>query len=141
MFSIDLSSLEILRNRLSSTASVHLRGEPGYGIKRWAENAEKPAAAVAYPAHVDDVVELLAFVQGKGLYVNQLCLDVAVKGGGHSASGASSTDGGLVIDLQPHMQDVRIDAENRLAYVGGGALWRHVDEAAIEHGLAPVAGV
>ncbi|KAG8737829.1 hypothetical protein FRC10_007756 [Ceratobasidium sp. 414] len=141
MFPIDLDSLEILQSRLSSTASVHLRGEPGYGVQRWAENAEKPAAAVAYPANVDDVVELLAFVQGRGLYVNQSYLDVAVKGGGHSASGASSTDGGLVIDLQPHMHDVKVDAENRLAYVGGGALWKHVDQAAIEHGLAPVAGV
>ncbi|KAG8720705.1 hypothetical protein FRC08_018404 [Ceratobasidium sp. 394] len=141
MSPIDLNSLEVLRSRLSSTASVHLRGEPGYNVRRWAENAEKPAAAVAYPANVDDIVELLAFVQGKGPYVNQPWLDVAVKGGGHSASGASSTDGGLVIDLQPHMHDVGIDSENRLAYVGGGALWKHVDQAAFEHGLAPVAGV
>ncbi|KAG8771772.1 hypothetical protein FRC12_003416 [Ceratobasidium sp. 428] len=141
MYPIDTNSLQVLRNRLSSTASVHLRDEPGYSIKRWAENAEKPAIAVAYPANADDVAELLAFVQGKGLYANQVRLDVAVKGGGHSASGASSTDGGLVIDLEPHLHDVRIDAERKLAYVGGGALWKHVDQAAAEYGLAPVAGV
>ncbi|KAG8711395.1 hypothetical protein FRC09_020634 [Ceratobasidium sp. 395] len=137
MYPIDTNSLQVLRNRLSSTASVHLRDEPGYSIKRWAENAEKPAIAVAYPANADDVAELLAFVQGKGLYVNQVRLDVAIKssqGGGHSASGASSTDGGLVVDLEPHLHDVRIDAEHKLAYVGGGALWKHVDQAAAEHG-------
>ncbi|KAG8768388.1 hypothetical protein FRC12_005596 [Ceratobasidium sp. 428] len=141
MYPIDTNSLQVLRNRLSSTASIHLRDETGYSIKRWAENAEKPAVAVAYPANADDVAELLAFVQGKGLYANQVRLDVAVKGGGHSASGASSTDGGLVIDLEPHLHDVRIDAERKLAYVGGGALWKHVDQAAAGYGLAPVAGV
>ncbi|KAG8716211.1 hypothetical protein FRC09_015973 [Ceratobasidium sp. 395] len=134
MYPIDTNSLRVLRSRLSPTASVHLKGEPGYSIERWAENAEKPAIAVAYPANADDVAELLAFVQGKGLYVNQVRLDVAIKGGGHSASGASSTDGGLVIDLEPHLHDVRIDAGRKLAYVGGGALWKHVDQAAAEHG-------
>lgn len=33
------------------------------------------------------------------------------------------------------MNAVRIDPENKLAYVGGGALWEQVDRAAIEHGM------
>ncbi|KAF8600287.1 FAD-binding domain-containing protein [Ceratobasidium sp. AG-I] len=141
MSQIDTSSLALLRCRLSAEASVSLAGEHGYNVKRWAENAEKPAAAVACPANAHDVAELLAFVQGRSVYKMQNRLDLAIKGGGHSASGASSTNGGLVIDLQPHMNNVRIDPENKLAYVGGGALWEQVDRAAVEYGLAPVAGV
>ncbi|KAG9080705.1 hypothetical protein FRC06_006236 [Ceratobasidium sp. 370] len=39
------------------------------------------------------------------------------------------------------MQDVRIDPNAKLAYVGAGCLWGQVEEAAIKHGLAPVSGV
>ena len=79
MSPIDVKSLSLLRARLSPEASVHLEGEPGYTVKRWAENAEKPAAAVAHPANGHDVAELLAFVQGKGVYSGQVRLDLAIK--------------------------------------------------------------
>lgn len=69
------------------------------------------------------------------LYSESNLMDIE-QGGGHSASGASSTSGGLVIDLQPHMNNVRIDPESKLAYVGGGALWEQVDRAAIKHGTS-----
>jgi hypothetical protein len=45
-----------------------------------------------------------------------------------------------VIDLSRHLNTVEIDAENELAYVGGGAIWEQVDKAAIQHGLASVGG-
>lgn len=35
---------------------------------------------------------------------------------------------------------MRVDVANRIAFVGGGALWREVDEAAIRYGLAAVGG-
>ncbi|KAG8778739.1 hypothetical protein FRC12_024847 [Ceratobasidium sp. 428] len=92
------------------------------------------------PATPEDVVQILAFVQGKGAYSAQEKFDFAVKSGGHSPSGASSSEGGLVIDLQPNMHGVRIDPEAKLAYVKGGSVWGEVDEASIQHGLAAVAG-
>jgi hypothetical protein len=76
---IDVHSVETLRCRLSLNASVHLEGEPVYDAKQWGENTEKPAAAVACPANANDVVELLAFAQGKGVYVEQTRLDVTIK--------------------------------------------------------------
>jgi len=68
-------------------------------------------------------------------------LPIAVCGGGHSASGASSIgEGGVVIDLGKFVKDVRVDVEGKKAYVGGGAVWKDVDEACIAHGLASVGG-
>jgi FAD/FMN-containing dehydrogenase len=45
-----------------------------------------------------------------------------------------------VIDLSRHVNRVKVDAENKLAYVGGGALWSDFDQATIKHGLAGVGG-
>ncbi|KAH9942500.1 FAD-binding domain-containing protein [Epithele typhae] len=102
-------------------------------IVRWARNAARRAALVAFPRSPGDVALAIAYARAQGL-------QLAVKGGGHSPSGASSVEGGLVIDLGRHMAGVRVDAAARRAYVAGGALWGAVDKAAIEHGLATVGG-
>lgn len=141
MSSINSSALAALRAALSPSATVNLPGDPDYSVKRWALNAEKPAAAVACPATPEDVAQILAFAQGKAPYEAQPKIALAVKGGGHTPSGAASTDGGLVVDLQPQINKVRVDPEAKLAYVGGGCLWGDVDEATIKHGLASVSGV
>ncbi|CAE6532888.1 unnamed protein product [Rhizoctonia solani] len=141
MPTINPAALATLRDSLSPSASVTLPGEPGYSIKRWARNAEKPAGLVAYPVTNEDVVQMLAFAQGKSPYSSQERLHLAVKGGGHTASGASSSDGGMVIDLEPNMRHVRVDPEEKLAYVQGGCLWGDVDQATFPHGLASVSGV
>ncbi|KAG8700072.1 hypothetical protein FRC08_004938 [Ceratobasidium sp. 394] len=140
MSSLNVSALATLRSALSPDASINLPGDATYSTKRWALNAEKPAGIVVCPAVPEDVAQILAFVQGKGAYSGQEKLDFAVKGGGHSPSGASSSDGGVVIDLQPNMHGVRIDPDAKLAYVKGGSIWSEVDEASIKHGLASVAG-
>ena len=44
----------------------------------------------------------------------------------------------MVIDLQPNINKVRVDAEAKVAYVGGGCLWEDVDEATIKHGKKKV---
>jgi FAD/FMN-containing dehydrogenase len=101
-------------------------------ISRWAANAERNAQVVAFVKNAQDVALAIK-------YARQNKLDIAIKCGGHSAGGASSTEG-LVIDLSRHMNTVRVDPEQKLAYIGGGALWAQVDKAAIEHELATVAG-
>jgi len=67
-------------------------------------------------------------------------LTVAVRGGGHSIPGYSTTDGGMVIDLGP-MRNVRVDQAARRAYVGGGAVWGDVDHETQQFGLATTGGL
>ena len=67
-------------------------------------------------------------------------IPLAIKGGGHNPSGASSIDDGLCIDLARYFDTARVDPEQRLVYVGGGAIWKTVDHAAIAHGLATPGG-
>lgn len=73
------------------------------------------------------------FIKVKWVTANNFHL--AVKGGGHSCSGFSSSDGGVVIDLS-QLRLVSVDAERKLIMAGGGALWQDVDSAACEKGFA-----
>lgn len=85
MSTIDTAALSKLRENLSPSATVNLPGDLEYSIKRWAGNAEKPAAIVACPATPKDVAQILAFVQGKSPYESQQKLDVAIKVRGKSS--------------------------------------------------------
>jgi hypothetical protein len=101
-------------------------------ISRWAVNAQVNAEIVAFVRNPEDVALAIA-------YAKENRLPIAICCGGHSTGGGSSTKG-LVIDLSRHLNAVKIDPDNKLAYVGGGALWGQVDKASIQHGLATVAG-
>ena len=102
-------------------------------LVRWAANAQRRAKYCAFVKDAEDVKLCLDFVKTQKL-------PFAVMGGGHNVTGSSSSEDGLVIDLSRYLSGVRIDPENKLGYVGGGAVWEAVDKAAIEHGLATVGG-
>ena len=110
-------------------------GDAGYdaAIARWAKNASRKAAVVAFVKDAEDVSRAI-------IYARQAKLPIAIKGGGHNVSRASSSEGGLVIDLSRYLNGVTVDSEKKLGYVGGGAIWETVDKVAIEHGLATVGG-
>jgi FAD/FMN-containing dehydrogenase len=73
-------------------------------------------------------------------YARENKLPAAVRGGGHSAPGFGTCDGGIVIDLSG-MRNVRVDAESRIAQVDGGCTWGDVDRATHEFGLATPGGI
>lgn len=102
-------------------------------IARWAKNAIRKAKLVAFVKDAQDVSEAIKYAVAEGL-------SLAVRGGGHNVTGASSSDGGLVIDLSKYLGGVRVDPDKKLGYVGGGAVWKTVDETAIKYGLAGVGG-
>ncbi|KAI5124789.1 hypothetical protein M0805_005423 [Coniferiporia weirii] len=110
-------------------------GDPDYeiAIQRWALNATRRARIVAFVRDAQDVSLAVTYARETGL-------PIAIRGGGHNPAGSSSSEGGLVIDLSKYMNGCSVDPDNKLAYVGGGAIWKTVDETAIRFGLATVGG-
>lgn len=78
-------------------------------------------------------------IQTALLWARDHRVDIAIKGGGHSVAGTSSSQDGLVIDLS-NMKAASIDPVAKTVTAQGGATWKEVDEAAAEHGLAAVGG-
>ena len=73
------------------------------------------------------------------LFCQKYSIDLATRGGGHSSSGASSSEGGIVIDLSG-MRNVTVNPVDKTITAQGGCLWEDVDKAAGQHGLATVGG-
>ncbi len=62
-------------------------------------------------------------------------LELAVRSGGHSGAGHSTTDRGIVLDLRD-LRTLDIDVEGRTAWAGSGLTAGDYTTAAAEHGLA-----
>src|SRR5690348_14531173 len=90
-------------------------------------DGDKHPAAIVRVADVDDVRRAIAAARNGGY-------ELAVRSGGHSVAGHSSTDGGIVIDLRD-MAQIDVDSVARTAWVETGATARQVTEALSEHGL------
>ena len=90
-------------------------------------------AAIVRPRTTTEVATAIRFARDHDL-------ELAVRSGGHSPAGHSSTDGGLVIDMSA-MRGVAVDAERRTARANGGALLGELDVAAQAHGLVCPIGV
>jgi len=107
---------------------------PEYDERRALFNVaiDKRPAVIAACSGPEDVVAALERARSDSLAI-------AVRAGGHSVAGASTNDGGLVVDVRP-MKEISIDAETRLARVGAGVTWAELDAATQEHGLAVPGG-
>ena len=84
--------------------------------------------AIARVADAADVARVVTFARETGI-------ELAVRSGGHSAAGHSTTDGGIVIDLR-EMKALEIDVGARTAWAETGLTAREVTEGAAAHGLA-----
>jgi FAD/FMN-containing dehydrogenase len=107
---------------------------PSYDEARGVFNAmvDKRPALIARCESPSDVAAAVRTAREAGV-------PLAVRSGGHSVTGRSLVDGGIVIDVRP-MKDIAIDAERGLATVGGGCTWGEFDRAAQVHGLATTGG-
>ena len=94
-------------------------------IKFDPENSH-PAALVRV-ASAEDIARTITFAR-------QHAFELAVRSGGHSASGHSSVEGGIVIDLRG-LDAVDVDAAGKTVWVGGGATAGAVLRALEPHGL------
>jgi FAD/FMN-containing dehydrogenase len=125
------TALQDLRDSLHGR--LLLPQDPAYEEARHIVNRrfDKHPACIIQAAGPADVRYAVDFARE-----NRLLL--AVKGGGHSDLGASTCDGGLMIDLSA-MRGVRVDASARRAWVMGGTLTGSIEhEAAAEGLMAPL---
>ena len=137
--STDISSLRSLLN-INKDRTRHdctkllAPGDQGFeaSLHRWSRAAEQLAGAVLLPTSVDAISTTLKYASAQSI-------SIAVRGGGHSTTGASSTNGGLVVDLA-EMRGVTVDPEKQTLTIQGGAVWSGVDTEAAKFGLATVGG-
>ncbi|WP_116364955.1 FAD-binding oxidoreductase [Parahaliea mediterranea] len=111
-----------------------LPGKAGYDTARQVLNPaiDKHPALIVQPSGASDVQSAVQFAAANNLVI-------AVKCGGHSFSGKSTCDGGLLIDLSSY-RNVQVDATRKLAYVTGGSLLGAMDHECMARGLVTTAG-
>jgi FAD/FMN-containing dehydrogenase len=131
---VTLAAADVKDLRAALHGELLAPGQEGYDAARrlWNAAFDKKPALIARCADAADVQQAVRFAAAHRLLT-------AVKGGGHSLSGQSSCDGGLLISVSP-MREVRIDRDARLAHVQAGSLLGPVDQAAQAAGMATVLG-
>jgi hypothetical protein len=127
------STVDALRAKASG--EVIGPDDPEYDEARKVYNGmiDKRPAAVVQCTGPADAAAAIAVARDEGL-------DLSVRGGGHSAPGFGTNDGGIVIDLAP-LQDVVVDADAKTARAGGGCTWKVFNEATHAEGLATTGGI
>jgi hypothetical protein len=98
----------------------------------WNPAFDKKPALIVRCLGAADVRRAVRFAGGHGLLT-------AVRGGGHSLSGQSACDGGIMIDLSP-MRSVEVDPSEKTARVQGGALLGQLDRESLAFNLATPVG-
>jgi FAD/FMN-containing dehydrogenase len=79
-------------------------------------------------------------VMGSVLYARENGLDLAIRGGGHSAPGFGTVDDGVVVDFS-RMRTVRVDPGTMTARADAGATWGDFNSATYAFGLATPGGI
>ncbi|GAB3436116.1 FAD-binding oxidoreductase [Flindersiella endophytica] len=133
---MDAAIIERLRAGVRGT--VITPGDSRYEDARKVHNGmvDRYPAVIVRVANAGDVMFVMDLVGDAGLPG----VNVAVRGGGHSAPGYGTCDGGVVIDLSG-LRGVRVDPVAGTARVDGGATWGDLDAATYPFGLATTGGV
>jgi FAD/FMN-containing dehydrogenase len=133
--SVRLSARALGELQASLRGRMLLDGDAGYDDARRILNPsfDKRPALIVQPTGVADVRTAVDFARGNG------GLLLAVKCGGHSASGQSTCDRGMLIDLSA-FRGVRVDPAAQRAWVAGGSLLGQVDHETMAFGLVTPLG-
>ncbi len=104
--------------------------DPGYDKARavFYGGIDKRPGLIVQVANAEDVARAVDYARDNGL-------ELAVRGGGHSPSGHSTTAGGVVIDLRK-MKALDIDAAAGTAWAEAGLTAGEVTQEVGKHGLA-----
>jgi FAD binding domain len=124
--------------RKSGMAGLHgaliQPGDDGYDSARrvWNGRIDQYPSLICRCADCSDVIRAVEFA-------HQHALPVAVRGGGHSFSGHSVCDGGIVIDLS-QMKGIQVDPVKRTARAEAGLTLGEFVRATEAFGLATTTG-
>ena len=114
--------------------AVHEPGDPGYDDARqpWAIEVDQRPRVVVYPADADEVAAVVRLAAAARV-------PVVPQGTGHNAGPIGAMHDAILLRTGA-IRDVEVDAENRVARVGAGALWIDVVETVAPYGLMALHG-
>jgi len=132
---VNLTQSSVQEFKESLRGSLLSKGDDGYDHSRalWNAMIDKHPALIARCEGALDVVNSVNFARENSL-------SVSIRGGGHSISGKSVSEGGLMIDMS-QMNSVRVDHNGNTARADGGCLEGHIDREASLFGLATTGGI
>jgi len=130
----NLNDADVESLRRSLRGELVVAGEAKYDEARrvWNGNVDRRPAFIVRCLGAADVQQAVDFARSFGILVS-------VRGGGHSAPGYGTNEGGLVIDLSL-MKGIRVDPDARTVQAQGGVLWRDLDHETQAFGLATTGG-
>jgi FAD/FMN-containing dehydrogenase len=131
---VTLTAAEVKELRAALKGKLLLAQDAGYDQARrvWNGSIDRHPALIACCASREDIVHAVQFAGAHSLLT-------AVKGGGHSLSGQSTCDGGLVIDLSS-MRQIEVDRTKRVARAQPGVLLAALDGECQAAGLVTPLG-
>jgi FAD/FMN-containing dehydrogenase len=123
-------SLSIPELRGAFDGRVTAPGDSGYDQARkvFYGKWDRRPAAVVRPTSAREVARVVTLAADTGL-------ELAVRSGGHSLAGHSTTEGGIVLDLSG-LTDLAVDLEGRTAWAQAGLTAGAYTAAVGKHGLA-----
>jgi FAD/FMN-containing dehydrogenase len=123
--------IAIAELRASLNGQVSAPDDPGYDEARsvfyGAYNNHRPGVIVR-PANAGDVAHVVSLARESGV-------ELAVRSGGHSLAGHSTTEGGILLDLSS-LKGLEIDVDARTAWAEAGLTAGEYTVATGKHGLA-----
>lgn len=121
--------------RTEVSARIVLPSDPEYDEIRkiWNAMIDRKPTMIVQCTDAEDVAKSIAFARGSEL-------EITIRGAGHNIAGSAISDDSLMIDLST-LKNVRVDKDQRLAYVEPGATLGDFDAAVQAHGLATPVGI
>src|SRR5215475_14168303 len=131
---VTLTAAEVKEFRAGLKGKLLLARDAGYDEARrvWNGSIDRHPALIARCTNREDIVHAVQFASAHSLLT-------AVKGGGHSLSGQSTCQGGLMIDLSS-MRRIEVDRAKRVARAEPGVLLAQLDTECQASGLVTPLG-
>ena len=124
------SNVSISELRASFEGQVIAPGDDAYDEARtvFYGGIDRHPVVIIRVVNADEVARVISLARESGL-------ELAIRSGGHSTSGHSVSEGGIVLDLSK-MRDLQIDVEGHTAWAETGLTAGELTSAVGEHALA-----